>query len=129
MACFCHGKKGEVVKVTSPYDQCTTCARKHVKNAWGAFGEFTYEDDNRDYVSDQLRKAADHLKYEHREIALLCRDMAISIEENKDKLDYASISEALNDLRIATRELSYKEHPDAKQRLEEMKNEDTAFNS
>jgi hypothetical protein len=129
MACFCHGKKGEAVKVTSPYDQCTTCARKHVKNAWGAFGEFTYEDDNRDYVSDQLRKAADHLKYEHREIALLCRDMAISIEENKDKLDYASISEALNDLRIATRELYYKEHPDAKQRLEEMKNEDTAFNS
>ena len=128
MSCSCHGKQGEAVKVASPYDQCTACARKHIKNAWGAWQEFTYEEDNRDYVSDQLRKAADHLKYEHREIALLCRDLAVAIETNNDS-EYGSIAEKLNDLRIAARELFYNDHPEAKKRLEEMRNEDTAFDT
>lgn len=125
MSCSCHGKKGESVKVASPYDQCTACARKHVKNAWGAWQEFTYEDDNRDYVSDQLRKAAEHLKYEHREVALLCRDMAVAIEENRDG-EFGNVANALDDLRKATLELFYKDHPEAKERLEEMRNEDSS---
>ena len=72
MACNCHGRNGVSVSRTSPYDQCTMCARKHVKAAWSKWGEFTYEEDNRDYVSAQLRDAADHLKYDHRETACGC---------------------------------------------------------
>ena len=113
MACSCHGKKGEAVKAAKFDDQCTMCARKHVKNAWGAWGEFTYEEDNRDYVSDQLRKAADHLKFTHRETALRCRDLAVAIETNKER-DYADFAAELDSLRVETRELFYADHPEAR---------------
>ena len=128
MACSCHGKKGEAVRKTRPDDQCTACARKHVKNAWSKWGEFTYEEDNRDYVSAQLRDAADHLKFTHRELALEMRDLAVAIEENKDK-EYGSIAEELNKLRDATRELFYKDHPDALERLEELRKESGEANN
>lgn len=120
MPCGCHGKKGERVKTASPYDQCTTCARKHVKNAWGAWNEFTYEDDNRDYVSDQLRKAADHLKFEHRDTALKCRDLAMEIEENRE-MESGGMAEKLDGLRIETLALFYADHPDAKERIDAAK--------
>ena len=121
MSCNCHTKQGISVRVAKPDDQCTMCARKHVKNAWGAWGEFTYEDDFRDYVSDQLRKAADHLKFEHRDVALLCRDVAVAIEENRDAEYRESIAVALDNLRKKTLELFYADHPDAMQRLDEIK--------
>ena len=117
MPCSCHGKNGESAKVAKPYDQCTACARKHVKNAWGAWNEFTYEEDNRDYVSDQLRKAADHLKFDHRDIALECRDLAMVIEENRDS-EYAPISDKLASLKNRCRALFYADHPEALERLE-----------
>ena len=119
MPCSCHGKNGESVKIARPYDQCTACARKHIKNAWGAWQEFTYEEDNRDFVSDQLRKAAEHLKFIHRDIALKCRDLAMTIEENRDR-EYPSVADELDSLRITARELFYADHPDAKERLDEM---------
>ena len=121
MACNCHGKNGISVGRTSAYDQCTACARKHIKSAWSKWGEFTYEEDNRDYCSAQLRDAADHLKYEHRETALKCRDLAMVIEENKDT-EFSSIAAVLDALRIESRELFYADHPDAKHRLEVLKN-------
>ena len=121
MACNCHGKNGVSVGRTSAYDQCTACARKHIKSAWSKWGEFTYEEDNRDYVSAQLRDAADHLKYEHRETALKCRDLAMAIEENRDA-EYGNIAAELNALRIESRELFYADHPDVKLRLEDLKN-------
>ena len=121
MACKCHGKNGVSVERTSAYDQCTACARKHIKSAWSKWGEFTYEEDNRDYVSAQLRDAADHLKYEHRETALKCRDLAMAIEENRDA-EYGNIAAELNALRIESRELFYADHPDVKLRLEDLKN-------
>ena len=117
MPCSCHGSKGESVKVAKPYDQCVLCARKHIKNAWGAFHEFTYEDDNRDFVSDQLRKAADHLKIIHRETALKCRDLAMQIEENRDAPDLAR---QLDELRIEARNLFYLEHEEAQERLKQL---------
>ena len=116
MACSCHGKDGKSVIKTSPHDPCTTCARKHVKNAWSKWGEFTYEQDNRDYVSAQLRDAADHLKYFHRETALKCRDLAMIIEENRDR-DLHHVAEALNELRLETLGLYYADHPEAEMRL------------
>ena len=33
MSCNCHGKGGLSVTRTSPYDQCTACAKKHVVKA------------------------------------------------------------------------------------------------
>lgn len=120
MACHCHGKRGSVVRIASPEDQCTMCARKHVKNAWSKWGEFTYEEDNRDYVSAQLRDAADHLKYEHRETALKCRDLAVVIEENRDA-EFGDIAAALTELRREVRSLFYIDHPDAAERLEELR--------
>ena len=117
MACNCHGKNGSRVRFAAPEDQCTTCARKHVKNAWSKWNEFTYEEDNRDYCSAQLRDAADHLKFEHRETALKCRDLAVAIEENRDA-EYGDIASALNDLRRETRKLFYADHPEAEARLE-----------
>ena len=121
MACNCHGKNGVSVGRTSAYDQCTACARKHIKSAWSKWGEFTYEEDNRDYCSAQLRDAADHLKYEHRETALKCRDLAMVIEENRDA-EYGNIAAELNALRIESRELFYADHPEAKHRLEVLEN-------
>lgn len=121
MACSCHGRMGVAVRKTSPEDQCTVCARKHVKAAWSKWGEFTYEEDNRDYCSAQLRDAADHLKFSHRETALKLRDLAVIIEENWDA-ELEDIAAVLNALRIETRDLFYADHPEAKKRLEELKN-------
>lgn len=121
MSCNCHGKNGVTVRTAKPDDQCTMCARKHVKNAWSKWGEFTYEEDNRDYVSAQLRDAADHLKFTHRDIALKCRDLAMVIEENRDA-EYGNIAADLDALKNETRELFYLDHPEAKLRLEKLKN-------
>ena len=77
MSCDCHGKSGVAVSRTSPYDQCTVCAKKHIVKAWSLFNEFTYTDDNRDAMTGQLRLAADHLMFDHVETARLARDLAI----------------------------------------------------
>ena len=75
MSCGCHGKSGISVGRTSPYDQCTACAKKHVVKAWSLFNEFSYADDNRDAMTGQLRLAADHLMYDHVETARMARDL------------------------------------------------------
>ena len=84
MSCDCHGRSGASVTRTSPYDQCTACAKKHIVKAWSLFNEFAYTDDNRDAMTGQLRLAVDHLMYEHREIALMARDLAMLVEAKKD---------------------------------------------
>lgn len=123
MGCGCHGKDGAKAEATRPYDQCTACARKHVKNAWSKWGEFCYEETNRDYVSAQLRDAADHLKYDHPETAMECRRLAMVIEENRDA-DKGDVAKALEELLEATRNLFYADHPEARERLEDLKNGD-----
>ena len=67
-----------------------------------------------------MRDAADHLKYEHRETALKCRDLAVVIEENRDA-EFGDIAAALNGLRRETRELFYADHPEAAARLEALR--------
>jgi hypothetical protein len=121
MGCSCHGKNGVATKVTTPYDQCTACARKHIKAAWSKWGEFTYEEDNRDYCSSQLRDAADHLKYIYPSTALKCRELAMAIEEYKDK-EYSSIAEELDKLRQESRDLFYKDNEAVVKRREELIN-------
>ena len=120
MQCHCHGKDGKSVHIAKPFDQCTACARKHVKNAWSKWNEFTYEDDNRDYISAQLRDAADHLKMDHRETALKQRDLAVAVEENRDT-EHINFSIEIEELLAETRRLFYADHPDALERLRKLK--------
>ncbi len=119
MSCNCHGKSGVSIIRTSPYDQCTTCAKKHIVKAWSLFNEFTYTEDNRDTITGQLRLAVDHLMYDHREIALQARNLAILIEENRD----AEIGDGWDRLLAAIREAFKAEHPDAVTRLKELTEE------
>lgn len=119
MGCNCHGKSGVAVTRTSPFDQCSTCAKKHVVKAWSLFHEFLYADDNRDAISGQLRLAADHLMYDHRDAAVMARDLAIMIEENRD----AAITTEWNGLLAAVREAFNADHPDAVERLKQLQNQ------
>lgn len=117
-SCNCHGKRGVATTSVSPYDQCTACARKHIVKAWTLWSEFTYLDDNRDFITGHLRAAVDHLMYEHRAIALQARDLAMALEENRD----VELDMEWPELLIAVREAFYADHPDAKKRLEDLKN-------
>lgn len=119
MACSCHGRRGIAVTKTAPYDQCTTCAKKHVVKAWNLFNEFTYTDDNRDVISGQLRNAADHLMYDHKGIALKARDLAVIIEEAKDK----ELTNEWPDLLSAVRQVYYADHSDVADRLGQLEDE------
>ncbi len=117
MSCNCHGKSGVSVTQTSPFDQCSACAKKHVVKAWSLFNEFLYTDDNRDAISGQLRLAADHLMYDHRDAAVKARDLAVMIEENRD----AEITTEWDDLLAAVREAFNRNHPEAIERLASLK--------
>lgn len=119
MSCSCHGKSGVSVTRTSPFDQCSACAKKHVVKAWNLFNEFTYTDDNREVISGQLRLAADHLMYDHRNAAVMARDLAIMIEENRD----GEITTEWNGLLAAVREAFNADHPDAVERLAQLQNQ------
>lgn len=111
MSCNCHGKSGVPVGRTSPYDQCTACAKKHIVKAWSLFNEFTYADDNDnlDAMTRQFRLAVDHLMYEHAETARLARDLAVMLEENCD----AEIGDRWEALLTAVRNDFNGEHPEA----------------
>jgi hypothetical protein len=119
MSCNCHGKSGVSVTRTSPFDQCSACAKKHVVKAWNLFNEFTYADDNRDVISGQLRLAADHLMYDHRDAALKARDLAILIEENRD----SEIGNSWNELLSAVRTAFNGGHPEITERLKQLEME------
>ena len=117
MSCGCHGKGGASVTRTSPYDQCTACAKKHIVKAWSLFNEFAYADDNRDAMTGQLRLAVDHLMFDHPDTARLARDLAVMLEENRD----AEIGDRWEALLAAVRKDYNDEHPDAGERLERLK--------
>ena len=117
MSCNCHGTGGLSVTRTSPYDQCTMCAKKHVVKAWSLFNEFSYADDNRDAMTGQLRLAVDHLMFDHPGTARLARDLAVMLEENRD----AEIGDGWDALLAAIRKDYNDEHPDAVERLEMLK--------
>ena len=119
MSCNCHGRSGVAVTRTSPFDQCTACAKKHVVKAWNLWNEFTYADDHRDAISGQLRLAADHLMYDHRDAALKARDLAILIEENRDQ----EIGGGWDGLLTAVREAFTGDHPEITERLKQLEME------
>ena len=117
MACSCHGKRGVAVTKTAPEDQCTVCAQKHIDKAWELFNEFTYTDDNRRAIRGQLRLAVDHLKHEHKELALLVRDLAVIIQEARD----AEITTEWCDVLRGVDAAFYIDHPEVKARLEKLR--------
>lgn len=98
---------------TSPYDQCTACAKKHIVKAWSLFNEFIYTDDNRDAMTGQLRLAVDHLMYNHVETARMARDLAIKLEENRD----LGLGNRWKTLLAAVRKDYNDEHPNAGGRI------------
>lgn len=121
MSCSCHGKKGEVVNgKVEPDSQCTTCALKHVEMAQAAWGEFTYEEDNRGWCAGHLRLAVEHLKLDHRNEALECREVANIMELALDK-DIREVRDKLGMLHDKVLELFKKDHPEYVGRLEKIK--------
>lgn len=120
MPCSCHGAKGEVVQSrVLPDDPCTVCASKHINLAATAWGEFTYELDNREFVAGHLRLAAEHLKVNHKMLALDVRDAAIAIEMARDK-HKAEIANRIKVLQAAVRVAFNLEHPDVFDRLDKL---------
>lgn len=120
MSCHCHGKNGEKIDGhVPPTSQCTACARKHLSVAWNLFTEVSYEEDNRSAIAGQLRLCMWHLMTEHRDVALKVRDLAVMIEENRDK----EITDEWNNLLHEISELFYHDNPEAEKRLEELKND------
>ena len=120
-ACSCHGRRGVAVTTTAPYDQCTVCAKKHIDKAYELFREFTYTDDNRRTIHGQLRCAADHLMYDHRDLALEVRDLAVMIQEARD----AEITTEWNDVLIGVDAAFYEDHPEILERLEKLRKKST----
>src|SRR5574344_2186394 len=119
MSCNCHGKSGVSVTRTSPFDQCSACAKKHVAKAWNLFNEFTYADDHRDVISGQLRLAADHLMYDHRNAALKARALATLIEESRE----SEIPSEWTDLLTTVREAFNGDHPEITERMKQLEME------
>ena len=120
MPCTCHGSKGEIIKgKVLPDDPCTVCASKHVNLAATAWGEFTYEMDNRLYVAGHLRLAAEHLRKNHRHLALQARDVAVAVEMVRDK-NLADIAARIKELQASVRTVFDMEHPDVVQRLDKL---------
>lgn len=112
MPCSCHGAKGEAVQGQVPPDSpCTVCAAKHINLAATAWGEFTYENDNREFVAGHLRLAGEHLKINHRALALEVRDAAVVIEMARDK-NVADVAGRIRTLQASVRAAFNMEHPD-----------------
>lgn len=120
MSCSCHKKQGHRVATTLPTDQCTACARKHTRDAWSAYTEFPYEVANREFVAGQLRDAMRHLMYDHRETALRCRDLAMTVEEAQDASVPGGLAAALDALRAEVLQLFFDDHPEVGERLERL---------
>lgn len=120
MSCSCHGKKGERIEgKVAPDSQCTTCALKHVEMAMEAWGEFTYEEDNRRWCARHLRLSVEHLKDDHRETAIRCREIATTIEMAQDK-SRGDVKDNLHTLYKEVLELFKADHPDYVERLSKL---------
>ena len=121
MACSCHGiTKNEVNGKVAAYDQCTTCALKHIEMASAAWGEFLYEEENRRWVAAHLRLAVEHLKIDHKATAVKVRDVAVAIELANDK-SRADIREQIDSIRSEALYLFKADNPDYAERLSKLK--------
>lgn len=122
MGCSCHGDVKNYEANVKPYDQCLMCAKKHIVQAWSAWHEFAHEMDNRDFVSAELRAAANHIKYIEKSIADDCRETAKRIEMLDDG-DIASRIDALR-RRITARFLE--DNPNLNEKLNSYREKENA---
>ena len=113
MSCHNHTSARLDVVSTQPLDQCTTCARKHIEDAFGFFHEFLYRDVNRALICWNLRAAALHTMYAHPDIALRSRTLANLIQLNRDD----EITTEWTDLLSLVSRAFYADNPDALTRL------------
>lgn len=117
MACSCHGDSKISTSNVRPYDQCMTCARKHVVQAWQLWNEFAHEIDNRDFCSAELRACASHCKYIERELAMESRDIAKAIEMFED----GGISDRLEKLKASVTEAFFARNQNLKDKYDKIK--------
>lgn len=89
MSCGCHktknGEKAVKATRTRPLDQCAGCAQKHYDEAWGAWNEFTYTDENRRWVRASLRAVVLHTFRRWPLLARKARELALLVQENRDE--------------------------------------------
>ena len=117
MGCSCHGDSKISTSNVKPCDQCMTCARKHVVQAWQAWNEFAHEIDNRDFCSAELRACASHCKYIEKEIATECRDIAKAIEMFED----GGISDRIEKLKASVTEALFARNQNLKDKYDKIK--------
>lgn len=113
MACHNHTSARLDVVSTQPLDQCTTCAQKHIENAFGLYHEYLYRDINRALIRWNLRAAALHTMYAHPDIALRSRALANLIQLNRDD----DITTEWTDLLSLVSRAFYDDNPSALARL------------
>ena len=119
MSCSCHKPDGSknIEGRVAPDSQCTTCALKHVEMAKEAWGEFLYEEENRRWCARHLRLAVEHLKIDHKDEALKCRETANIIELALDK-DKKDVKIRLDKLYSRLLDLFKSDQPEYVQRLD-----------
>lgn len=112
---------------TKPTDICIACAQKHYDEAWIAFNECGYSDENRRFIRGSLRAIVLHTYKEWAEIGNLARECALLIQEGKDKEAIPKM-EQLGSMIDAE---FYRVNPEIKERIEELKRraDDTDINS
>jgi hypothetical protein len=113
-----HGMSLTETKNVLPFDSCLFCTKKHLLQAWGAFTELGYEEQNLDYVASQLRLAVPHCQYLNRDLALKIRELSVDVEARKfDSTTEKRFEELLN----AIQEEIYKTFPNIKDDFEKFK--------
>lgn len=113
MSCHNHTSARLDVVSTQPLDQCTTCAQKHIEDAFGLYHEYLYRDINRALIRWNLRAAALHTMYAHPDIALRARALANLIQLNRDD----DITTEWTDLLSLVSRAFYDDNPSALARL------------
>lgn len=113
MSCHNHTSARLDVVSTQPLDQCTTCAQKHIEDAFGLYHEYLYRDINRALIRWNLRAAALHTMYAHTDLARRARALANLIQLNRDD----DITTEWTDLLSLVSRAFYADNPDALTRL------------
>ena len=116
MSCHNHTSARLDVVSTQPLDQCTTCAQKHIEDAFGLYHEYLYRDINRALIRWNLRAAALHTMYAHPDIALRARALANLIQLNRDD----DITTEWTDLLTLVSRAFYDDNPSALARLKSL---------
>lgn len=113
MACHNHASAQLDTVSTQPLDQCTTCAQKHIEDAFGLYHEYLYRDINRALIRWNLRAAALHSMYAHPDLARRARALANLIQLNRDD----DITTEWTDLLSLVSRAFYDDNPSALARL------------